>query len=156
MRYILLGMLSALSLFAAEQLKVVADEFRANEKAGYTVFKGNVHIKKGSDELNASKVEVHIDSERTPTKYIADGAASFFIKAENNSTYQGKAQKVIYLPLEQEYRFYGDVHLKQLDQHKQIDGEEVVVNINEGTAAAKGAKKQPVIMIFNLPEEKKR
>lgn len=156
MRYILLGVLPALSLFAAEQLKIVADEFRANEKAGYTVFEGNVHIKKGSDELNASKVEVHIDSERTPTKYIAEGAASFFIKAENNSTYQGKAHKVVYLPLKQEYRFFGDVHLKQLDQHKQIDGEEVVVNIKEGTAAAKGAKKQPVIMIFNLPEEKKQ
>lgn len=155
-RYILLGTLFCSVLLSAEELKIVADAFTANEKAGYTVFKGNVHIKKGHDELNASKVEVFIDKDRTPTKYIADGSASFFIKTEDNSTYQGKAQRVVFLPLDQEYRFHGNVHLKQIDQQKQIDGEEVVVNIKKGTATAKGAKKQPVIMIFNLPEEKKQ
>jgi lipopolysaccharide export system protein LptA len=155
-RFVLPMLVLGMSLCASEQLKIVADEFTANEKAGYTVFEGNVHIKKGSDELNASRVEVHIDSERTPIKYIAEGSASFFIKTEDNSTYRGRAQRVVFLPLEQEYRFYGDVHLKQLDQHKQIDGEEVVVNISKGTATARGAKKQPVIMIFNLPEDTKQ
>lgn len=156
MRFVLSALLFGLPLCAAEQLKIVADEFTANEKAGYTIFEGNVHIKKGSDELNASKIEVHIDSKRTPIRYIAEGSASFFIKTEDNSTYQGRAERVVFLPLEQEYRFYGDVHLKQLDQHKQIDGEEVVVNISKGTATAKGAQKQPVIMIFNLPEGTKQ
>jgi lipopolysaccharide export system protein LptA len=151
---IISGLLSA--LYAAEQLKIVADAFSANEKTGRSVFEGHVSIKKGSDELNASRVEVFTAPDRTPTKYIAEGSASFFLKTEDNSTYQGRAQKVIFLPLKQEYRFYGNVHLMQINEHKQIDGEEVVVNIQEGTAAAKGAKKQPVIMIFDLPEEDKK
>jgi len=144
------------ALNAAEQLKIVADAFTANEKQGRSVFEGHVHVKMGSDELNASRVEVYTDTDRTPTKYVAQGDASFFLKADNGSTYSGKAQKVIFLPLKEEYRFYGDVHLMQHNEHKQIDGEEVVVNIQEGTAAARGAKQQPVIMIFNLPEEKKK
>ena len=143
-------------LFGAEQLKIVADAFSANEKEGRSVFSGHVRIKMGSDELNATRVEVFIDSSRTPTKYIAEGDASFFLKTDTGSSYRGKAQKVVFLPLKEEYRFSGDVHLMQLNEHKQIDGEEVVVNIQEGTAKARGAEKQPVIMIFNLPEQEKK
>lgn len=157
-RIVAIALLSGLmgTLYAQEQLKIVADAFSANEKKGRSIFEGHVRIKKGSDELNATKVEVFTDEQRTPTKYIAEGDASFFLKAEDNSTYRGKAQKVIFMPLKQEYRFYGNVHLMQINEHKQIDGEEVVVNIKEGTANAKGAHKQPVIMIFNLPDEGKK
>jgi len=144
------------TLFAAEQLKIVADSFSANEKTGRSVFEGHVRVKKGSDELNASRVEVFTDAKRTPTKYIAQGDASFFLKAEDASTFLGRAQKVIFLPQKQEYRFFGDVHLMQINQHKQIDGEEVVVNVREGTASAKGAERQPVIMTFDLPDEEKK
>jgi len=151
---VLAGLLSP--LFAAGQLKIVADSFSANEKEGRSVFVGHVHIKMDNDELNATRVEVYIDKDRTPTKYIAEGDASFYLKADNNATYRGKAQKVVYLPNEQEYRFSGDVHLLQVNEHKQIDGEEVVVNIKQGTAKARGAEKQPVIMIFNLPEKEKK
>ncbi|MHC3994498.1 lipopolysaccharide transport periplasmic protein LptA [Thiomicrolovo sp. ZZH C-3] len=153
---LILAMTVAGSLYAAEQLRIVADAFTANEKQGRSVFEGNVRIKMGSDELNASRVEVYTAADRTPTKYIASGDASFFLMADDNSSYSGRAQKVIFLPLKEEYRFYGDVHLLQHNEHKQIDGEEVVVNIQEGTAAARGAERQPVIMIFNLPEEKKK
>lgn len=144
-----------LSLQAKEQLKIVADAFHGSEKNNRTVFEGNVHIKKGSDELNASKVEVLLDDERQPVKYTADGDVSFFLKTEDNSTYRGVAQKVIFMPLEQEYRFYKNVRLLQINEHKQIDGDEVIVNIKNGTATARGADKKPVIMIFDLPEKKK-
>ncbi len=148
--------ISVAALLAAEQLQIEADSFEGNEKSGRSVFEGHVRIKKGSDELNASRVEVYTDANRTPTKYIAEGNASFFLKTEDNATYRGKAHKVIFKPLEQEYLFYGDVHLMQINEHKQIDGEEVIVNIKKGTAKAKGANKQPVIMIFNLPDTKKK
>lgn len=151
---VLIGLWGA--LYAAEQLKISADAFSANEKEGRSVFSGHVRIKMGSDELNASRVEVFFDDKRTPTEYIAEGDASFFLKTETGSLYRGMAQKVVFLPLKQEYRFFGDVHLQQLKEHKQIDGEEVIVNIREGTAKAKGAEKQPVIMIFNLPEKEKK
>jgi lipopolysaccharide export system protein LptA len=143
-------------LFAGEQLKIVADAFSANEKEGRSVFSGHVRIKMGSDELNASRVEVFFDEKRAPTEYIAEGDASFFLKTDTGSLYRGKAQKVVFLPQKEEYRFFGNVHLLQLNEHKQIDGEEVVVNIQEGTAKAKGANKQPVIMIFNLPDQEKK
>lgn len=142
------------SLFSQE-LKIKANLFNADQKAGISIFEGNVNIIKGSDELNASKVTVYTDVNQKPTKFIAEGDASFYIKTLDGSLYRGKAQKVIYIPNKKEYYFYKDVHLKQINEKKEIIGEEVVLKTIDGKAYAKGAKKEPVIMIFNLPNEKK-
>jgi len=67
--------------------------------------------------------------------------------------YRGTAGKVIYLPEKSEYYFYTNVYLKQIDEKKEIIGDEVVLNITTGKAYAKGLKKEPVIMIFNITDE---
>lgn len=148
-------LLLSLPLPAAEQLRIVADVFRGSEKNNRSIFEGNVHIRKGVDELNASRVEVILDADRQPVKYTAEGDVSFFLRTDDNSTYRGSAQKVVFQPTEQEYRFYKDVRLMQINEHKQINGDEVVVNIKNGTATAKGGEKKPVIMIFDLPDQEK-
>lgn len=138
------------------QLKIVADHFSGDEKKNVSRFEGNVRISMGSDELNASTVTVELDDQRRPIRYTARGNVSFYLKTEDNASYKGRAQKVIFSPEEEEYRFYRDVHLLQLDEHKQIDGDEVVVNMKAGTATAKGDDKKPVIMIFTLPEKENK
>jgi len=90
----------------AEQLKIVAKSFNGDEKSGVTVFKGNVQITKGSDELNASIVTVYTNAKRKPTKYVAKGKVSFYIKTQNRAVYQGKAEKAVFLPTKKEYHFY--------------------------------------------------
>jgi len=141
-------------LLNAIELKIISKSFEGNEKEGVSIFTGNVKISKGTDEMNASKVIIYTDKERSPYKYIAEGKVSFFITAENNSTYAGHAQKAIFLPNKGEYRFFKNVHLKQINERKEINGDEVVVNIKNGTATAKGAEREPVIMIFNIKEKK--
>jgi lipopolysaccharide export system protein LptA len=142
------------SLFSQE-LKVKAKLFNADQKAGISVFEGDVNIVKGSDELNASKVTIHTNSNQEPTKFTAEGNASFYIQTLEGAIYRGKAQKVVYLPKEKEYHFFKDVHLKQINEKKEIIGEEVILKTIEGKAYAKGAEKEPVIMIFDMPEDKK-
>lgn len=152
---ILLNLLTALVL--AEQVKIIADSFKGNEKKGLTVFSGNVKITKGYDELNASKVTVYTDAERTPYKYEAEGDVSFYIDLkDNNMTYKGDAHKVVYSPLKQEYQFFTDVHLYQLGTNRKVFGNEVQLNAKDGNAKAIGKDKTPVIMIFNVKEEDKK
>ncbi|MDK9693061.1 MAG: lipopolysaccharide transport periplasmic protein LptA [Sulfurimonas sp.] len=143
------------SLFAQE-LQVKAKLFNADQKAGISTFEGNVNVIKGSDELNASKVTIYTNSKQEPTKFMAEGNASFKIKTLEGALYTGKAQKVIYLPQQKEYHFFQEVHLKQLDEKKEIIGDEVILKTIEGKAYAKGAQQEPVIMIFTMPEEKKQ
>lgn len=149
-----LTLLIALSL-QAEQLKIVAKSFSGDEKEGVTLFKGNVKITKGADELNASTVKVLTNAHHTPIKYVAQGNVSFYIKSENNSIYTGKAGKAIFYPLKKEYHFYKNVNIQQIDEKKQINGEEVIISTIEGKAHAIGSNKKPVIMTFELQEDKK-
>jgi lipopolysaccharide export system protein LptA len=143
------------SSLISQELKIKANEFSADEKTGISIFKGDVNILKGSDELNATVVTVYTDTEHKPTKYIAEGSVSFNINTEKGSIYKGKAEKVVYKPTIKEYHFFKNVHLRQIDEKKEIIGEEVVLKTIEGKASAKGAKKEPVIMIFKMKEEKK-
>jgi len=111
----------------SEELKIKANLFNADQKTGISVFEGDVNIIKGSDELNASKVTIYTDSEQVPTKFIAEGNTSFYIKTLEGSAYRGKAGKVIYLPNKKEYYFFKSVHLIQINEKKEIIGEEVVL-----------------------------
>lgn len=145
----------AASLFSQE-LKIKAKTFNADQKAGVSVFEGSVNIIKGNDELNASKVTIHTNEKQEPTKFLAEGDASFYIQTLDGAVYRGKAQKVVYLPQEKEYHFFKEVHLRQINDKKEIMGDEVILKTIEGKAYAKGAEKEPVIMIFNMPAEQKQ
>lgn len=146
--FVLLGVLQA------EELKIKAETFNSDQKTGISVFEGNVNMIKEHDELNASKVTVYLDKEQKPIKFLAEKDVSFVITTEDGSLYYGKAQKVIYLPIKKEYHFFKQVNLKQINEKKEIIGEEVILKSIEGTAFAKGGKEEPVIMIFDLNNTK--
>ena len=155
MKYIILFTLFILSL-NAQELKIKANSFSADEKTGVTFFEGDVKIVKHLDELNASKVVIYTDANHKPTKFEANGDVSFFITTKDKSIYTGKAQKVIYIPKTKEYYFYKDVYLSQLNEKKEIIGDEVVLKTLEGKAYAKGKKTGPIIMIFDIPDTEEK
>jgi len=152
--YVLLATSLIMSL-SAEELKIKANSFTSDQNTGISVFQGNVKIKKTNDELNASKVTIFVNKDKKPTKFIADGNVSFFVATKDGAKYRGKAGKAIYFPNKKAYYFYDNVHLKQLNDTKEILGDEVVLRTTDGKAYAKGFKKEPVIMIFNIDEDKK-
>ncbi|MBU1658372.1 lipopolysaccharide transport periplasmic protein LptA [bacterium] len=155
MKFLTFLILFFTSILISDELKIKADLFNGDEKAGISTFEGNVNIIKGSDELNASKVTIYTDADHQPTKFVAKGNVSFYIKTQQGPTYKGVSQEVIYLPQKKEYHFFKNVHLQQTDDRKEIIGDAVVLKTIEGKAYAKGAKSDPVIMIFKIKEEEK-
>ena len=153
MKILMFLMFFLASSLISQELKVKANQFSADEKSGISIFKGKVDVVKGKDNIKAQKVVIYTDEKHQPIKFIATGDVSFEIKTKKGSAYKGKAQKVIYIPKSKEYNFFGNVHLQQLDEKKEIIGEEVVLKTIEGKAYAKGAKQEPVIMIFKMKEE---
>jgi lipopolysaccharide export system protein LptA len=156
MKFFISSCILTLSSLVAQELKIKANSFHADEKKGISVFEGKVNILRDKDELNAQKVTVYTDEKNQPLKYIAQGDTSFTVVTKDGSVYKGEAQKVIYQPKEKEYYFFTDVHLRQLDEKKEIIGNEVVLKTIEGKAYAKGAKSEPVIMIFKMPQDEKK
>jgi len=153
-KLILILMIFLISVINAQELKVKANKFNADEKAGVSIFEGDVNMIKGYDELNATKVTIYTNKKHQPIKYIAKGNVSFKLKTKKGSVYKGVAGKVIYLPNLKEYHFFKNVYLQQIDQKKEILGDEVVLKMTEGKAYAKGVKTEPVIMIFDMPKDK--
>ncbi len=137
----------------AEELKVSADLFESDETKGVTLFKGNVTVNKGNDQLSADSVEIFTDKKRKPTKFVAIGNVTFMIHANNTDAYKGRAQKAIFLPLIKEYRFYNDVHLTQIGSSNTIKGDTIIVNLTKGTATAQGDSTKPVTMTFQINDD---
>jgi len=152
MKYLIILTILITTLISQE-LKIRANEFSTDEKKGISVFAGEVQITRSSDELKASKVTVYTDKKHQPTKFIAIGDVSFKITTQDGLKYEGKAQKTIYNPIKKEYYFYKNVYLKQIGSKKEIIGDEVVLKTIDGQAYAKGAKKEPVIMIFEIKDK---
>ncbi len=153
MRYIFIITMFLSSFLFSDELKIIADAFETDLDKGISIFEGHVNVITENDELNAYKVTIYTDETNKPTKFIAFGNVSFKIVTKKGMKYRGTAGKVIYLPEKSEYYFYTNVYLKQIDEKKEIIGDEVVLNITTGKAYAKGLKKEPVIMIFNITDE---
>lgn len=150
-KIIIIALFSIVSLFA-EELKVLSQNFKADQPKGVSVFTGNVIVTKGSDELNASKVTIYTDSSRKPTKMVAEGDVSFYIVTESREKYKGKSQRAVYLPNEKEYQFYTKVDLIRMDDFRRVKGDQVVVNTIQGHASAQSTNNEPVMMVFTLQE----
>jgi len=153
MKYKLISILFLVSSLASSELQIKANSFNGDETTGIAVFSGNVKIKKQKDRLNASKVTVYTDKNNEPTKYIAIGNVSFKIETKTKALYEGVAGKAIYTPATKEYHFFKNVHLQQINEKKEILGDEVVLKTIEGKAYAKGVASKPVIMIFNVADK---
>jgi len=154
MKQLLLMIIITISI-NSDELKIKANSFEADQKKGISVFIGNVNIVKENDEINASKITVYTDEDNKPTKYVANGNVKFSITTQDGDKYDGKSQKVIYIPSSKEYYFYDDVHIRQIGEKNEIIGDEVVIKTVEGKANAKSNTNKPVIMIFDVEEKEK-
>lgn len=153
MRYLLTLLLAIQIEASPRELRVTSNIFSADENRGVSIFDGNVNIIKHHDELNASKVEIYTNKQNRPTKFVATGGVSFKIETEQGAQYTGVANRVIYLPIDKEYHFFKNVHLRQLNEKKEIKGDEVVLKTIDGKAYAKGVVEKPVIMIFDISDK---
>jgi len=154
MKYLFMLLLTLQTGLLSEELKIKSDFFNADQAKGISVFTGHVNILKNHDELNASEVTIYTNQKNKPTKFIAVGNVSFVVQTKEGEIYRGVANKAIYLPNEKEYHFFQNVHLMQVNEKKEILGDEVVLKTTDGKAYAKGMEKEPVIMIFDIADEK--
>jgi len=154
MKFILFLLLLT-TLTYAQKLRVKADYFESDEKRGVSVFTGHVHVTKGADDLKSKKLTIYTDKNRVPTKYVAEGNVKFKLEDENKKRYKGRAQKVVYLPAKKEYHFFKNVHLIQLGEEKEVQGDKVIFSAKTGKSYAKGVHNNPVIMTFDINEKTK-
>lgn len=152
LKFLITLLLLSLTLFG-EQLQIIADSFERNQQKKFSSFTGHVTIKKGLDELKASQVFVYVNDDNSPIKYEASGDVSFVVTTENNATYMGNSQRLIFLPLKKEYQFYKKVFIKEKHTSRTLSGEKIVLNMTTGNAKIAGKAKLPVRVTFEIDDK---
>jgi lipopolysaccharide export system protein LptA len=148
-----IALLFLTSLLFSAKLQIEGDSFVRNQKKKLSSFTGNVKIKKDRDELNATKVLVYVDDENHPIKYEALGDVSFKVTTEDNVTYQGRSQRLIFLPEIKEYQFYKEVFIEEKATARTLSGEKIILSMASGNAKIAGKAKVPVRVTFELDDK---
>ena len=144
-------LLFSIVLAFGTQIEIHAKKFEANQKERIATFYGNVTLHKGSDFIYAQKAFIYFDKNKKPIKFHLLGSVKFDIKKESKR-YKGKAQEIVYLPLQKRYIFIKDVYIEQLPEHRKIYAQKVVLSLADMKVKVEGGK-QPVKMIFNVEEK---
>ncbi|TQR31905.1 lipopolysaccharide transport periplasmic protein LptA [Campylobacter sp. MIT 99-7217] len=147
------GLTLFLSLFLcfsyASELQISANSFYANEKKGENILSGNVIVKKDKDILRSEKLDVFVDKQRKPIKYIATGNAKFEVFL-SNKLYKGVADKLIYDVLKDVYEMNGNAFIEEQGSNKKIYGDLIVVDKKQEIYRVKGKDNKPTRFIFEL------
>ncbi len=150
MRYLIL-LFASLLLFA-EEVKISADKFQADEVNKIAVFEGNVKLIKGKDLIKAEKLTILFDNKNKPIEYSAEGNPIFQFVMKDK-TYKGKADKIVYTPNDGKYSLIGDVFVKEEKENRKIYGDKLTIDKATGKITIKGKKNEPVRFIFQVEEK---
>src|SRR5574344_1657491 len=158
---VLVGLFFCSSLLFAQSKTLVIDalDFKADDNKGISTFTGNVKIRMAEDKLNAQKVDVFFETDKNTknkvaTKYEATGDADFEVISKDKH-YVGKGDKIIYVPLKEEYLIIGNGYVHEKNDDRKIYKNNIYINHITDEAKVKGIKKKPV-MCFILIEKKKK
>ncbi len=162
MKILLSVLVSIVFLFANSEDKLIIDSnnFESDDSKGIAIFTGDVKMIRIKDKLNANKVEVYLNTpteqnkKREATKYVATGNVSFEIFTALKH-YEGKGDKVIYLPQKLQYEIIGNGYLKDMTEDKTLIGETIFIDQTSGNATVKGSKDKPVRFILNIESSNK-
>lgn len=149
MRYLLL--LLMFTTLYGEQVEVKANHFEADEIQKVSYFKGNVEVKKGTDEIKSDTLQIIFDANNKPTQYIATGDVRFDITTEDQR-FEGSSQKITYEPAAKRYTADGNVMINERTKNQTLTGEHIVIDRNSGKSTITGSHKKPVKFIFNVEE----
>ncbi|RAX54675.1 hypothetical protein CCY99_02615 [Helicobacter sp. 16-1353] len=156
MRFFILVIFTLLFLNAADTLEVKALNFEADENNGIIELNNNVEIKKGQDELYASKVVIHIDKNRIPLNYSAYGGVTFVVVTKDNRKLHGKANEVFYNATNGEYKLIGDGEVIEDNKINSVTGEEIIINNDIGYVNITGTSNKPAKLIFQLEDSERK
>ncbi|RUM63425.1 MAG: lipopolysaccharide transport periplasmic protein LptA [Sulfurospirillum sp.] len=150
MKFLVLFLLTAILLYA-EKVTVTADHFEAYENKKISILTGHVHIQKGTDDINADRLVIELNSKNRPIRYILTGHVQFDIHTQREH-YTGTAQKIMYDSAQKRYIAEGNVFLREKNSDKTLHGEKIVIDRTSGKTIITGKRDKPVKFTFTVEE----
>jgi lipopolysaccharide export system protein LptA len=134
-------------LLNANELKIVSKTFNYYPDKLYSIFKGDVNITKGKDNILSDELRVYLNKNKTLKELVAIGNVKFIISLDKNSTYQGYSDYLDYNVKNGNIILKGNAFVKKLDTNESIKGKYIKLNRYSKKTVVKGGKKPAVIII---------
>jgi len=151
MKRLLIVFIFLLMSLNAEQLKVTSKFFHYNMQKRQSVFKGDVNVVKGRDNIVSDEMVLYFDENKKPVKFVATGHVRFVISLDKNSTYKGSADKLVYQFHNGDIILSGNAKIVKLETKESVKGNRIVLNRFTKNAEVIGGKK-PVEIIIKVNE----
>ncbi len=138
-----------ISFIFADVLHITSKKFFYDSKKLISVFIGDVNATKGEDNILAQKMIIYFNKNKKPIKYIAYGNVKFVFN-DQNATYKGHCDKLIYNFLTTDIYLIGNAFVKKLQTNEIMSGEEIKINRKNQTLEVLGNNKKPVNIIIKV------
>jgi len=140
-----------ISILFSDILHITSKKFFYNSKDLKSVFIGDVNATKGKDNILANKMIIYFNKDKKPIKYVAEGNVKFFLVLDNNSSYKGKCNKLIYNFSNENIFLEGNVFVIKLETNESISGDKIIINRKNKNVEIIGNKK-PVNIVIKVNE----
>ena len=134
----------------AAELKITSKLFNYDSKKRVSIFKEDVNATRKKDNILCDELIVYFDKNKKAKKIVAKGNVKFIIALDENSTYKGDSEVLIYNLKK------GDIILNRgkivkVETNESIKGDKIVLNRINKSAKVIGNKK-PVEIIIKVNE----
>ncbi len=150
MKKILPLFLMTVSILCADILHITSKKFYYDSKKLISVFTGDVNATKGKDNILAQNMTIYFNKDKKPIKYMAEGKVRFILNDEN-VTYKGHCDKLIYNFLTTDVYLIGNAYVRKIQTNESLSGDEIKINKKNKTIEVNGGKK-PVNIIIKVNE----
>jgi lipopolysaccharide export system protein LptA len=151
---IILFLLAAITFGISAEVIITSNNFEGDDASGVSKFFGNAKATKGADIITSSEFIVYTDSKRKIQKIEAIGDAKFTI-VNDNLTYKGYADKLVYYPNKKEYELIGNAMAENIEEKRKVFGDYIVINNDSKKATVRGNEAKPARFIFFIDDENK-
>jgi lipopolysaccharide export system protein LptA len=135
----------------AENLKITSKYFHYITDKRISEFKGDVNATKGQDNILANEMKIYFNQNKKPVKFIAQGNVKFTISLDQNNTYKGKCNKLIYQFNNGDIYLLGNAKIIKIQTNESLSGDKIILNRKTKNATVEGNKK-PVEIIIKVNE----
>ena len=111
----------------AENLHIVSDKFFYDSRKMVSEFIGDVNATQGKDNILAKKMIIYFNKNKKPVKYIATVNVKFIFALDNNDTYTGHCDKLIYDFLTENIFLTGNAYIKRLETNESVSGYKIKI-----------------------------
>ncbi len=131
----------------AQDLHIISKQFFYNSKSKISVFTGDVNATKGKDNILSDKMKIYFDNNKKPVKYTASGHVKFILSFDENSTYKGHCNKLIYNFKTYDVFLIGNAYIKKLETNESVSGNLIKINRKTKNVEVEGGGKPANIII---------